>query len=254
MRTRAPKPGCSLADLFPEIAEEWHPTKNGRLGPGDVRPSSGVKVWWQCRKDATHEWSAWLEARTGQRRPGCPLCANHCPTPTNSLAARFPAVAAEWHPTRNGQLRPDRVVAGARRVVWWQCRNNPAHVWRAIVGARALRGAGCPACGNRVATKDNCLLARRPDLARQWHPTRNGPLTPADVVPGSNKKVWWRCERNPAHEWEAVVRNRSRGSGCYHCFCDERRQRFRHSTEQAAPDPALQPARGKQDEQRKRRS
>jgi hypothetical protein len=32
-----------------------------------------------------------------------------------------------------------------------------------------------------------------PELAKQWHPDKNGDLTPDDVLPGSNKKVWWRC-------------------------------------------------------------
>jgi hypothetical protein len=29
-----------------------------------------------------------------------------------SLAARFPAIAAQWHPTRNGEVSPEDVVAG----------------------------------------------------------------------------------------------------------------------------------------------
>ena len=30
-----------------------------------------------------------------------------------------------------------------------------------------------------------------PDLAKQWHPTKNGDLKPMDVTYGSKKKVWW---------------------------------------------------------------
>ena len=29
------------------------------------------------------------------------------------------------------------------------------------------------------------LLTLRPDLAREWHPTKNGTLGPKDVTPGS---------------------------------------------------------------------
>ncbi|MFR4757130.1 MAG: zinc-ribbon domain-containing protein [Evtepia gabavorous] len=32
-----------------------------------------------------------------------------------------------------------------------------------------------------------------PALARQWHPTKNGGLTPAAVAPGSRRRVWWQC-------------------------------------------------------------
>jgi len=40
-------------------------------------------------------------------------------------------------------------------------------------------------------------------------------LTPEGVVAGSNKKVWWLCDKG--HEWCATIHNRSAGSGCPHC-------------------------------------
>ena len=53
-----------------------------------------------------------------------------------------------------------------------------------------------------------------PDLAKEWSP-KNEDLTPEDVTVGSHKKVWWkgRC----GHEWQAVVKNRVKGSGCPYC-------------------------------------
>lgn len=63
----------------------------------------------------------------------------------------------------------------------------------------------------------------RPDLAAQWHPTRNGDLMPCDVTLGSRRKVVWAC---PAcgHEWEATVNSRSSGSGCPLCARRGRRK------------------------------
>ena len=65
----------------------------------------------------------------------------------------------------------------------------------------------------RVAEDDN-LLSNYPDVTRQWHPTKNGDKKPEDFRPGSNKRVWWLCDRN--HEWEATIANRTRpkGRGC----------------------------------------
>ncbi|MDB3883712.1 zinc-ribbon domain-containing protein, partial [Candidatus Marinimicrobia bacterium] len=40
----------NLAVLYPNIAKEWHSTKNGGLTPFDVTPGSGKKVWWICKK------------------------------------------------------------------------------------------------------------------------------------------------------------------------------------------------------------
>lgn len=44
----APKKGASLADLYPSIAEEWHPTLNGDVLPSAVAPHSSTKRWWLC--------------------------------------------------------------------------------------------------------------------------------------------------------------------------------------------------------------
>ena len=51
------------------------------------------------------------------------------------------------------------------------------------------------------------LLAVQPGIAEQWHPVKNGDLTPKNVLPYSNKKVWWVCSKG--HEWEARINNRT---------------------------------------------
>ncbi len=62
------------------------------------------------------------------------------------------------------------------------------------------------------------------DLARQWHPTKNEPLTPKDVTSGSSKRVWWKCKEG--HEWrERVVDRRQRG-GCPVCMLKARAPRL----------------------------
>jgi hypothetical protein len=63
---------------------------------------------------------------------------------------------------------------------------------------------------------DYNLEVVNPDLAAEWHPQKNGDLTPQAVTPGSGRKVWWQCEQG--HEWQAAVYQRSRGSGCPHCY------------------------------------
>ena len=49
----------NLAKLYPEVAEEWHPTKNGDLQPKDCYPKGSQKVWWEC-KQCGHEWPAFI--------------------------------------------------------------------------------------------------------------------------------------------------------------------------------------------------
>jgi hypothetical protein len=96
----------SLASLYPDAATEWHPTKNEGLKPEDVRAGSGKKVWWKCDKGPDHEWEAAVNsrARSGYR---CPICSGRKVSVSNSLAFLDPALASDWHPTKNGARDAD---------------------------------------------------------------------------------------------------------------------------------------------------
>jgi hypothetical protein len=67
----------------------------------------------------------------------------------------------------------------------------------------------------RKLLRENTLAVRNPEVAAQWHPTRNGSLSPNDVSYGSSKKIWWICKEG--HEWDASISNRTRGKGCWIC-------------------------------------
>ncbi len=52
-------------------------------------------------------------------------------------------------------------------------------------------------------------------LAKEWHPSKNGKLTPKDVTLISTKNVWWKCEKG--HEWQATVNKRNKKTKCPYC-------------------------------------
>ena len=58
-----------------------------------------------------------------------------------------------------------------------------------------------------------------PKIAAQWHPTKNGSLTPTAVANKSNKKYWWQCSKSNEHVWQAVVASRTdeNSRGCPFC-------------------------------------
>ena len=77
-------------------------------------------------------------------------------------------------------------------------------------------GVGCAICrGLQVQQGVNDLATMFPSLAKEWHPIKNGKLTPRGVTHGSGKKVWWQCEHG--HEWEATIGSRTGGNGCPYC-------------------------------------
>lgn len=339
-----------LSSTHPVLAAQWHPTLNHGLTPDDVDASYAEDVWWLCERG--HPFRAQLNSRA-RYDTGCSVCANKRVRPgVNDLATLDPALAAEWHPTRNGDLTPDLVAPGYKGEVWWQppcahwfqrsplqrkadrrcqvcvdkmvfpgqndfatlhpdligdfapgqdldltriratsrrrgvkwvapcghvytaapaqrhedptpppcstCQrtrltkraslptvdqvpwllalwdhaanaptlptqvkageNRIEYAWRCPNGHRWKRRprtqkADCRFCtGQDLLPGVNDLATVNPPLAAQWHPTKNVDLTPNQVLPKSNMKVWWRgpC----GHEWEAKVANRSNGSGC----------------------------------------
>ena len=46
----------SLANLFPKIANQFHPTLNGDLTPETLTAGTGKKVWWKCPEGDDHVW------------------------------------------------------------------------------------------------------------------------------------------------------------------------------------------------------
>lgn len=150
-------------------------------------------------------------------------------TGDSSLLKRFPELAAEWHPTKNGTLTPDKVTYSSTKVVWWKCKQG--HEWKSSIfsrGNHALPGTltphQCPYCSHKKASPDYNLQVISPEIAAEWHPTKNGDLKPTDVLPRSNKKVWWQCSRSQMHEWQTSPHNRINKSGSItKCpFCSNR--------------------------------
>lgn len=202
----ATKENC-LANLEPGIAQDWHPTKNGELTPFDVTRASGKLVWWFCKKG--HEYEMTVHARN---RSGCPYCAGKRANSENCLATISPVISSQWHPTLNGQLTPYEVTRHSGKVAWWLC--DKGHVYDMVI--KEKKTTHCPYCIGKRVCKENCLETIKPQIANQWHPEKNSPLTPKDVTAFSNKKIWWICDRG--HEFQAPPSNRYNPfSGCKKC-------------------------------------
>lgn len=198
-------PEHNLRDVFPEIAEEFDLKRNNGLTPEDFTPKSGKQVWWKCSKDKTHVWMATVLRRTISKGK-CPYCSGRRISSQNRLATKYKKLALEWHPTKNEDLTPSEVSFGSKRIVWWQCKNNPEHDWQATIKARTRQKTTCPSCGGgKRATKFRNALVAKPEVASEWHPTLNGDLKPQDVTPGSAKRVFWLCPVADDHVWERPV-------------------------------------------------
>ena len=217
---------------YPGVAAEWHPTKN-TISPDSVSAGMTKKVWWLCPKKCpegcVHEWEAYLGNRC-KLAYGCPFCSNKRVCIHTSIVGTHSEIASQWHPTKNGDLKPENFSYGSEKKVWWLCPSTCSegcpHEWEAELAKRVLRGidAGCPYCASnhKKACPHMSIAVSHPELALQWHPTKNGDLTADKVTPGNSKRIWWMCPNTCSygclHEWVARVADRVQNdSGCPQC-------------------------------------
>jgi len=145
-----------------------------------------------------------------------------------NLAVLHPALAQEWNREKNGQLQPQHVYPNAPRKVWWRC--SAGHEWQTSPNRRVAGGTGCPYCNHNKASAENNAAVLFPHLVQEWHPPKNPGLILSEFLPGSGKKVWWKCGRG--HEWKATIKDRARnGTGCPRCHSHSSQIELRVLTE-----------------------
>jgi hypothetical protein len=202
-------PSRSFGALYPVIAKQWDVEKNGTLKPDQVLPKSGRKAWWNCPKG--HSYQSLISGRVVGR--GCPICSGNKVIESTSLAAKRPNLVDEWIIKKNFPLTPVDVAPHSHRKVWWKCPSG--HEYQATIANRSSAGSGCPYWGGQKVSSTTSLLAVNPEVAAEWHPTRNHDKSPGHFTANSGFKAWWRCPRG--HEWVATISSRQNGSGCPFC-------------------------------------
>ncbi len=74
-----------------------------------------------------------------------------------NIKKRFPRIFADWHPTLNGKVNPNRVRIKSRKKWWWRCSNKKCgHNWKATIYSRIKLKTLCPKCVERKNRKFPC--------------------------------------------------------------------------------------------------
>ncbi len=218
---RADIVGSNLAIKYPELASQWHPYLNGNLLPSHFPgTASKTAVYWLCPQCGS-SWKASIDSRIHGN--GCPVCAGRkVKKGYNDLQTINPSIAADWHPTKNGDLSACDVTSHSHKSVWWKCKNG--HEWMSTVKDR-VAGNGCPFCsGKRVLKGYNDLATLNSVLAEEWD-TQTNEKTANEVTLHSGYKANWVCHIC-GNRWKASVDSRSKGAGCPSC-ANKKRKRLR---------------------------
>src|SRR5579885_3688403 len=244
MPSSIPNQNNSLSAMYPDLARQLHPTLNNGVTADMVCAGSGRLMFWQCEKDPTHAYLAKVKTRT-TKGTGCNICGGKVVDPRRSLLVLRPDVARYWHRKLNGSLGPTNVSCGSQRTVWWICRTNELHEYQTKIHVRCKSYGECEECRGYYVTDDNRLSTHFPEIAAEFHPTknrllyphekeslswypknyfrpgeepkRNRRITPADIPFNSKELFVWRGSCGIGHEWRASVYDRTQGHGCGVC-------------------------------------
>ena len=220
-----------LESQYPEISDEWHPTKNNSLVPKEICVNSNKRVWWQCNNQ--HEWQESVNKRTRQMSK-CPYCTdNKVLEGYNDILTLYPELCKEWDYKNNVEISPNKITRKYGKKIWWKC-SICGHEWQTTLRSR-INGSGCKICMSKKGSETrnkNLLIANKsfldtnPNAAKDWNYEKNFPLKPEDITSGSGKIVWWKCHKC-GYEWQTSVNHVSHGTGCRHCKHQENYARKR---------------------------
>ena len=153
---KLPVPGINdLGTTHPEIALQFHTSKNYPLTVEQLKAASNKKIWWKCHLN--HSYESVVYSKTSSRPTGCPFCESRkLLEGLNDLATINPKLASEWHPTKNGDLKPNQVFPFSNRKVWWTCEHG--HEWEATINSRKTNR--CPHCyqDHRVSVREKLVF------------------------------------------------------------------------------------------------
>jgi hypothetical protein len=209
-------PGVNdLTTTHPHIAAEFHPSELSRNPPTKFSYGSNRLIVWLCPNE--HVYSARIFDRI--KGKGCPDCTRRATAASkDNLTVTDTHLAAEWHPTMNGDRRPEHFSRGSRETVTWLCpvgHHYPQRIERRAAGYK------CSVCSRRkLVPSVNDLATTEPILVKEWHPFLNHPKTPDRIFAGT-ELYWWKCLA-AGHKVQQSVPHRVKSKGCTECVPDER--------------------------------
>jgi superfamily II DNA or RNA helicase len=187
----------------PNLAPLWDTPQNpqpaSKVAAHSYRPAA-----WRCVNGHSFARSP----RAMQKDTSCPTCSKGANTHTN-LAKLRPGLASQWDAEKNAGVAFATLDATHASAVWWRCPNGHSYPRPPV---RMLGDDSCPTC----ALEKSSLAALAPNVATEWHPTKNA-ITPTEIPADHVMNAWWVCPNG--HEYQATVRARTQGNrGCSTCY------------------------------------
>jgi len=133
----------SLKSLYPEIANLWHPIKNGNLTPDKVTCNgSKQKVWWLGK--CGHEWQRVVNNQVTETG-NCPYCTNKkVLIGFNDLMTTHPHIAKKLKHEEDGY----KYTYGSGIPLDWKCQDCGSTIKSRPIPVIRKRGLSCKVCSD----------------------------------------------------------------------------------------------------------
>lgn len=138
----------------------------------------------------------------------------------NSLGYHRPELIEYWHENNNRSIFEVNIHNTEKYRMY--CKKDKRHIYTATP-SKLSQGRGCPYCSGQKPHLTTCVLTTNSNLVvNEWDWCKNiveENLTPYDVTPHSDKKVWWKCAKCK-QSYRAAVKDRTRKGilGCKDCI------------------------------------
>ncbi|MGH9548864.1 MAG: zinc-ribbon domain-containing protein, partial [Terriglobales bacterium] len=134
--------GCFVCNIgehtdlrqYPKALRMFAKTRNKYVDPYCLLKEA--EVWWHCPKAKDHLFKQKFYKLNYPGSPCCPYCNHAVSSSTNNLTLNL-QLLAEFHPRKNGTLKPKAVALNSQKPVWWICKVGNDHEWRASPASRS---------------------------------------------------------------------------------------------------------------------
>ena len=113
------------------------------------------------------------------------------PPPEKDTCKNASKSVQHWDYDRNHPLKPEHFTHGSNIKVFWKCPKDERHFHEYTIHDKTSKKFRCPVCHGIRATPDYNLETEFPEIAKEWHPTKNKDKRPSQYVKYSKAKVWW---------------------------------------------------------------
>jgi len=126
-----------------------------------------------------------------------------------SSVASYPYLVKEWHPTRNGELKPEKISRGTAKKYWWLCEKGHPFLQSPNKRTTPENERNCPFCHPQFPVNEtNSFKNNYPALSEWWDYEKNGTLRPEDVSYYCCAKVYWMIKGKSVFDSPENLRNK----------------------------------------------